>query len=54
MSCVPVKKLVNPIGKVYYHMLFEVILLFGFIEMTAQIAWLEDVSLKKVLFFVNF
>jgi hypothetical protein len=53
MSCVPAKKLINPSGKVYYHMDFEVILLFGLIEMTAQIAWLEKVSLIPSLFFVN-
>jgi len=41
MSQIPVDKLVNPSGKVYYQVAFDVVLSFGLIEMTAQIAWRE-------------
>jgi hypothetical protein len=43
LSQIPVKKMVNPSGKVYYQVAFDVVLSFGLIEMTAQIAWSENV-----------
>ncbi|KIM35039.1 hypothetical protein M413DRAFT_449922 [Hebeloma cylindrosporum] len=41
MSRIPAERLINPSGKAYYQMTFEVILLFGLIEMTAHIAWMD-------------
>jgi len=51
ISCIPVKELINPFGEVYYQLDCYVVLFFGLIEMTAQIAWFEKVSLIIVLSF---
>jgi len=51
MTQIPVDKLVNPSGKVYYRAVFDVVLSFGLIEMTAQIAWHEKVC--HVLFITD-
>jgi len=38
----------SPEGKTYYHIEFEVILLFGLTELKAQISWLEDVCVYPI------
>jgi len=55
LSHLPLPPLSKPSGEgIYYHLDFEVILLFGLTEFKAMVAWKENVSSVLVLLHPNF
>lgn len=44
LSHLPLEPLISHKNETYYHVKYDVVLMFGLTEVTAQVAWKEDVS----------